>query len=128
MFITKVIQEASDALLLKLSIANFATANWVKPPQPAKPIFLTPTLLMRALPAMPASNNTKESLVTRLPEREAHTVQLTIHCVSHYNNLMSTSEFAFNHKKLAVETWIAHNPKMQASKQKVDLLNHVVII
>ena len=77
---------------------------------------------------MPVSNNTKKSLVTRLPEREAHTVQLTIHCESHNSDLMFTSEFAFNHKKLAVETWIAHNPKMQASKQKVDLLDHVVII
>ena len=51
-------------------IANFTTTNWVKP---AERIFLTSTLLMRALLAR---NNTKESLVMRLPVREAHTVYL----------------------------------------------------
>ena len=39
--------------------------------KPAKPIFLAQTLSMKALPAMPASNNTKESLVMRLPVHEA---------------------------------------------------------
>ena len=38
---------------------------------------------------------------------------------------MFTFEFVFNQKKLAVETCIAHNPKMQASKQKADLPNYV---
>ena len=81
---------------------NFTTTNWVKPAQPGESMFLILTLLVGALRALQYKR--KFDLVSASMMRSAHRLLKKSHSISHYSNVMLTCEFAFNQKKLAVET------------------------